>query len=60
MAIDTHSLTYLPRRSSKKCDMQFANIDRQTGAYTDLRRTIVQVKAFIRHYNCEIVVRQVF
>ena len=30
MTVDTNSLRYLPRRSSKNCDRQFANSDRQT------------------------------
>ena len=35
--VDTNSLRYLPRRSNKNGDLQFANNDRQT----DLRRIIV-------------------
>ena len=30
LSVDTNSLRHLPRRSSQNCDLQFANIDRQT------------------------------
>ena len=30
-----YSLRHLPRRSSKNCDLQFANTDRQTDRHTD-------------------------
>ena len=30
LSVDTNSLRHLPRRSSKNCDLQFANSDRQT------------------------------
>ena len=33
MTIDTNSLTYLPKGSSKNCDLQFANTDRQTDIF---------------------------
>ena len=36
-AVNTNSLRYLPRRSNKNGDLQFANNDKQT----DLRRIIV-------------------
>ena len=29
LSVDTNSLRHLPRRSSKNCDLQFANFDRQ-------------------------------
>ena len=35
MIIDTHNLRYLPRRSSKNCDLQFANSDRQTDRFKE-------------------------
>ena len=35
MSVDTHSWRHLPRRSSKNCDLPFANCDRQTDIFKD-------------------------
>ena len=34
LSVDSNSLRHLPRRSSKNCDLQFANCDRQTDRQT--------------------------
>ena len=35
MTVDTKSLRYISSRSSKNCDLQFANIDRQTDRFKE-------------------------
>ena len=37
LSVDTNNLRHLPRRSSKNCDLQFANTDRPTDRHTDIR-----------------------
>ena len=35
LSVDTNSLRHLPRRPSKNCYLQFANIDRQTDRFKE-------------------------
>ena len=35
MTVNTNRLRYIPRRSSKNCDLQFVNSNRQTDRQTD-------------------------
>ena len=35
LSVDTNGLRHLTRRSSKNCDMQFANYDRQTDRFKE-------------------------
>ena len=48
LSADTDSLRHLPRRSSKNCDMQFANTDRQT----DLENYSIDTCTAIWHTMC--------
>ena len=47
MTVDTNNLRYLPKQSSKNCDMQFANSDRQT----DLQRIIVYMYRYLHLFK---------
>ena len=54
---DTVSLRHLPRRSSKNCDLQFANGDRFKANYSvDIHLLKAKMKAIFVYVNISIIV----